>query len=380
MVTAGCQTAGPGPGEARLSLGAGDGIAGVEGNGTLLHRGAIVRATRGEPSLELSHGRRVTLRPGSAVQVGDPIGLVAGDVLITGTEAVAVDAGAAAVRGVGAVRVARSLASSVRVYSGSAVVSSVGRSVKVDARREASVPAVGLVPPRASWITWDRGDDWDVRYLGTVIDLSDQLDAGSRSFASAAGDATASDVAGLLPEVPADAWAAALSQHPRGEAFVGGAITAASGVDARVGDVMVMRESGAAWGVVAVERAKGDAGRAVELVYGALGRWAGRSRHLAAGPIPGGASSSAPSASTSAAAGGELPRGDIGTGSGSGSDGSAGGSGGSSPSPAPAVPPVTTPTTPSAPSSPAPTVPDPVGALLGGVIGKGSSGGTSLTG
>jgi hypothetical protein len=296
---------------------------------------------------------------------------VSGEVLVTGSKTTAVDAGVASIRGSGALRVARSLASSVRVYRGSAVVSSAGRSVTLGARREASVPALGLVPPRASWITWDRTDAWDTRYLGTIIDLSDQLDAGSRSFASAAGDATASDVAGLLPQVPADAWASVLSQHPRGEAFVGGAITAAGDAEVRVTEVLGMRESGAAWGVVAVERAKGDPSRAVDLVYAALGQWAGRSRLLAAGPV-----SSAGSAATAAAApaGGELARGDAGGPPPTGGDSGTGGGGTSPSTPVP----VTTPTVPVTP--PPVTTPDPIGALLGGVIGKSSPVGSSLTG
>ena len=286
---AACQRPGPGPGEARLVLGDGDDVAGSFHHGSIVRRGEVVRALRGEPKLELSarsgQHRRLTLQRGTELRVDDPIELLRGDVLSEG--ATVVDAGVAEVDADGIVRVARTLASSVRVYDGEAEVTSAGRSLTVPARKDASVAALGLVPVTAKWATWDADepDAWDVRYLGVAIDLTRELEAGGRSFASAVRGAPAVDVAGVLDGLPLEAWVDALSRYAPNEALVGGAI--ATVARDPLSRVFGLRAAGAAWGIVAIERAGGDSARAVDLLYDGLGRWSGRTGLSGVGGRPG---------------------------------------------------------------------------------------------
>jgi hypothetical protein len=272
-VGAACQRPGPGLGEARLVLDDGDAVAGPYRDGSIVRRGAVVEARRGEPQLELSRRhRRLTLRPGTKVRLDDRVEVLRGDVLSFGETSF--EAGVARVEADGVVRVTRSLASSVRVYRGEAAVSSAGRRLTVPALRDASVPALGLVPVAPTWVRWDRRDAWDSRHLGAVIDLTDQLESGGRSFASALRGAPAVDVASVISGVPAAAWQDALARYTPDEAVVGGAIAAVAGDP--LPRVFALRATGAAWGIVAVERAGGDPARAVRLLYDALGRWAAR--------------------------------------------------------------------------------------------------------
>lgn len=275
---AACQRPGPGPGEARLVLGDGDEVAGSLHDGSIVRRGQVVRALRGEPQLELSRRsrqhRRLTLRPGTQLRVDDPIEVVRGDVLSEG--ATAFDAGVAEVEADGIVRVTRTLASSVRVYDGEAEVTSAGRSLTVPARQDATVPALGLVPVAAKWVTWDaeEPDAWDRLHLGIAIDLTREFESGGRSFAYAVRGEPGVDVAGLITGLPANAWVDALSRYSPNEAVVGGVI--ATVARDPLSRVFALRTSGAPWGIVAIERAGGDSARAVELLWDSLGRWSQR--------------------------------------------------------------------------------------------------------
>lgn len=272
---AACQRPGPGRGEARLLLGEGDDVAGAYRDGSMVQSGEVVRALRGEPQLELSgRHRRLTLRRGTEVRLAgdDTVQVLRGDVLSEGESDI--DAGYANVEADGVVRVTLTLASSVRVYDGHADVSSAGRSLLVPPRRDASVPGLGLVPLEPKWVTFDPADGWDRRYLGTVIELTEQLEAGSRSFTSTVRGTPSVDVSGLVNGLPNDAWSDALSRYAPGEALVGGVISAVA--QRPLSSVFELRAEGAVWGIVAIERVGGDPARAVRSLYDALDRLAQR--------------------------------------------------------------------------------------------------------
>lgn len=357
-----CSPAAPATGEARLVLGPGDRVTGLT-DGQLLRRGTQVRAVAGEPVLELSRGRRVALRPGARLAVGEPLHLAAGEVLVTGARGTPVDMDVATVVGRGAARVARGLDASVRVYEGSATIESAQRRLAVGALRQASVPALGLVPKAASWVAWDRSDAWDNRYLGAVIELSDALDAGSRGFATQARSVTAEQLADLVPGVPATTFARALAAAAgsSGEALVGGAIARVAQGGVEVDDVLALRAGGAAWGIVAVQRAGSHGSDAVRLVYLAIERWAANAGLAVVGDGNGSGSSAAGSPS-----GGVTPSSTATTVPSSG--GGDGGSPGTTtpPSTTPTIPGVTVPELPVT-TVPTTTVPDVVGEIIGGV-------------
>src|SRR5205823_5710909 len=79
----------------------------------------------------------------------------------------------------GAVRLGRQLGVEAAVYRGQVAISSAGHTLTVPALREAVVPALGVVPPKAEPLRLRATDAWDRRFLGDAIELTDQLQARS---------------------------------------------------------------------------------------------------------------------------------------------------------------------------------------------------------
>lgn len=243
---------------------------------------------QGTPSLEITRGGLLTLRKGTSVILGRPVMLERGQLLVDAPDGLDVATVVTSVSTKGVSRVGQSLASSVRVYEGEARVTSLGRTLAVPALRQVTIPARGLVPQRAAPTTWRRDDMWDVRYLGLVIDLTDQLDAQGRGFAVQAGTASTDDLAALFPGLAKDAFSRAASNRSSGEALVGAGISSAG--KRAPNRVFGLRDDGASWGIVAIEQVSGDPSRAVSLVRQAISAWLSRvgvepQPRLAAGPI-----------------------------------------------------------------------------------------------
>ena len=357
-MTSACRTATPGPGEARARLSADDRLEAAPparafapvSDGDILTRNTRIRAVAGEPELDLRGGGRVALLPNASVTASQPLFIEKGEVLVSSTRAVDVATAMTEVRVRGITRVAQGLASAVRVYRGTATVSSSGRSLVVESLRQTAIPAPGFVGKRATPTTWRADDVWDTRYLRTVIALTDALEAQGRGFATHAHAASAADIAALLPAVDAVALARAAARHSAGDALVAGAIASAG--SSPIAGVFGLRDAGAAWGIVAVEQARGDEYRAVELVRAAIAAWL--RRHGTAGRPVLGTGGATPG--TPAPGGGGPTTG----GSTTVTTVAPGGGGGTTSPPTTSPPIVTVPTVPAVtvPTLPPPTVPE----------------------
>jgi hypothetical protein len=154
------------------------------------------------------------------------------------------------------------------VYRGAVLVESAGQRRPVRALRQIGIGSLGRPAANPDPLVYDNADRWDLRYLGTAIDLGARLDGYSRSYTANTGAAEGRTVAGyelVLPKLVAepefDADDLATPRDP-GEILVGAAIA----VSARTGSfqerwdsVFGFRDEGAAWGLVALDQAVDDA-------------------------------------------------------------------------------------------------------------------------
>jgi hypothetical protein len=252
-----------------------------------------VQGSHGEAGLTLAHGVRLSLPAGGELTVGLVPELTAGELLVEtgGGAAQWVKAGESsfAVARSSAARLHRSLDAGTAVYVGRIDIASAGRRLAVPALRSASVPALGLVPSQASPLVLDPTDAWDVRFLGSAMDLSAELDAGSAGFSA---QAPSVDQASLLSLVPGAVGDGGLLRGRRtGDQLVATAIatSAPGGFSARLPSVVGFRDEGASWGLVVLDQAGAQRGRVVTLVRAAIADWLGRSggfASVAATPSP----------------------------------------------------------------------------------------------
>jgi hypothetical protein len=263
-------------------------------DGDLVPAGEQVRVRSGEVGLALAHGVHLSLPAGGELTVGLVPELTAGELLVEteGTAAQSVRAGESSFSVVrsSAARLHRTLDAGTAVYVGRVDISSAGRRLAVPALRSASVPALGLVPSQASPLVLDPADAWDVRFLGSAMDLAAELDAGSAGFSA---QAPSVDQASLLSLVPGAVGDGGLLRGRRtGDQLVATAIatSAPGGFSARLPSVVGFRDEGASWGLVVLDQAGvGQRGRVVALVRAAIADWLGRSGGfglLAATPAP----------------------------------------------------------------------------------------------
>ena len=222
----------------------------------------------GTAVLAFGGGRQVELRDGSTVSLGTPesgreLGLVSGDALVLASQGrpIRLEASGTHLAVLGEARVTRRLAVLVAVYTGQAEVQSAGQELRVPALRQVSVPAAGLLPPGSEPFAYSASDPWDQRLLGGAIDLGGQLAARSRGFTAQLPDGAASPQLfdRLFPELTPQDAEAVLEGTGRapGETLVGTAI-ALLGRDGdftgRSRAVFALREAGADWGLIALER------------------------------------------------------------------------------------------------------------------------------
>jgi hypothetical protein len=315
-----------------------------------LDDGDVVEVSEGSGVVALPGVGTIEVREGSKLEVGDEPVLLDGDALIAG-EGVTLSAdGTTIALDRGAARVSRATGVAVAVYKGTVEVASGGRSLAgaVPALRQVVVPDAGLLPRRAGPLAYrDEPDPWDRRWLGPAIDLGAELDARSVGLTAAGGDGEGV-VAALLGDGGADRVSLRGDGGARsaGEAAVGTAIAATSSggtLEERLAAAFAFRDQGARWGLVALDRGA-ERGPLLAALDSALDEGA----PVLFASVP--ASSSSSSGRTPLPS---LPS--------SPSSPSSPGPSSSSPAPAP-VPSTPRPTTPPSPTTPPPqvTVPPPV--------------------
>ncbi|MEY2567698.1 MAG: hypothetical protein QOE35_2227 [Actinomycetota bacterium] len=257
------------------------------GAGSRLRTGDRVRVVAGDAQLHLARGATLLLRKGSQVVVGREPQLRAGDVVAdVADEPVTLRANDSRVTVLsGASRVSNGLALTAGVYSGRARVTSAARSVTVPAYRQVSIAAFGVVPSTPSPLQYKVTDSWDLHYLGTAIEIGDELQRRSDGF-SAQLQPTEGHTPGffslLLPGLDSRSLAACPTAlagltgdgRPPGEVLVGTSLSLQAGgsFDARCRGAFAFRDAGAAWGLVALDIGVRSLPAIRERVVTAIGR------------------------------------------------------------------------------------------------------------
>lgn len=246
----------------------------------VLNESDRVRVRAGRAVLELPGDAVAELRRGSQVAVGGDDGAVLtlerGDLLLEvgeGTEAVDGETAEITV-GAGAAKLERNASLVAGVYEGSAIIAGQGRSLSIPPLRQAAVVGVGRLPDEGGLrpLQLEENDEWDRRFLGSVLELDRRLVAFGRGF-----DATLPDEAAtpalyrqLLPEL-ADAPLTdeLLTERSPGENLIGLSLVALDDAPFEESHETVfgLRDAGARWGLVAADRGHepGDVVDTVEL-------------------------------------------------------------------------------------------------------------------
>jgi hypothetical protein len=276
-----CGRGGIHEGEARLTV---DGTAMLErANGereqversATLHRGDEVEVVDGAIVLELASGARIEGREAhgradaTRLRFAEPPEVLAGEVLLTATEAEDVMAAGTTVEltpnddGIGIARISRTLAMGAEAYAGSVVLDSAGQRRTIPALRAMEVAALGRPPSDARPLQYDEDDAWDLRYLGRAIDLGRRLTAISVAYTGSLHPGEGRSVGFFRQVLPAledeQDFTDTLVDRRRapGETLIGAAITTlgerGSFTD-RWRNVFSFRSEGAAWGLVALDQ------------------------------------------------------------------------------------------------------------------------------
>jgi hypothetical protein len=395
-------SAGPGSGEAFVTL---DGTARVErvdGSAVVLEGGANAGGTRpakttlhqgdtfdlvtGEADLRLAGSVRMEAASGASLVMGARPDLREGNLLVSAQEPTVVTAGGTRVRLDGsddepvAGRLTRTAGLSVGLYRGTARVDTAGTVRALGALRRVDVPALGEVTG-VQPIRFRADDAWDRRYLADAITLdarlADLLPGLMRSARRHGGDPQGLAVMlGRVDGMPSGRQLARLvdPDRPLQDVLLGATIASlADGgpYATRWSAALRFRDAGATWGLVAMDRgvspravldALRDVVASTPLDFGpgsGSGGAAGGNGTSTTEPGSGGAGAGA--------SGSSGPSGTSATGSGDAGDGGggSGGGGGGTGTTTPTLPPVTVPTTPSLP--PVTTTTNPVSGIVGGV-------------
>lgn len=248
--------------------------------GRTLRRGDQVKVEAGAARVVTANGSTLELRRGSQLRMAGIPELVAGHLLVTSATAADVTMGATRFRTRGASHLVRRLAMSAASYSGSATIRSAGRVMEVPALREATVPALGLLPAKPSPLQYDGDDPWDRRFLSPAIEFGEQLEARSRGLEAQvpAGEGrTPGFYRTLLPTLEREVALDVLfdPNRPTGETLVGAAIAsmgeAPGNFATRWTSTFSFRDDGAHWGLVALDQ-RAMSARLSSTLDAALGR------------------------------------------------------------------------------------------------------------
>jgi hypothetical protein len=223
----------------------------------------------------------LALRQGSEVVVGPAPELVAGDLLVVPASSLNVKSAGSDFGVNGPARMSRSFAVTVASYQNGVSIRSAGSTLDVPGLRQASVAALGQVPPRAEPLQYQATDGWDRRFLADAIDVGLELDARSQSAtAQFRGQGTTPGFYRLLFPKLADEreFDETLidKARPAGEHLVGVGIALAGSEGSfrsRWDRAFAFRGEGASWGLVAMDQRVHKVPGLVKSVDEALGRY-----------------------------------------------------------------------------------------------------------
>jgi hypothetical protein len=209
------------------------------------------------------------------LKIGQPVELLAGDLLVTTSEGADVESGGNRVHlesagdSVSAAKLSRSLAVGAAVYRGSATFDSAGQVRTIPALRTLEVSALGRPPAAASALADDPSkpetiDPWDRQFLGEAIDLGGTLDRYSTTYSQTIGVSNGVTIGGYKAVLPsladeAEFTPALLAENPHkpGEFFIGAAIASLSRRGSfadRWREAFAFHDAGANWGFVALDQ------------------------------------------------------------------------------------------------------------------------------
>lgn len=270
-------------------------------SGVRLRSGDAVRVVTGEAELRLAHGAVLLLRQASTVVIGRipevKAGAVVADVEDTPLTLQALDSEIRV--SAGATRVASGLGVTASVYRGKAEVTSADRHLVVPAYRQVSIAAYGVVPSSPSPLAYRADDRWDLHYLGTAIELGEELQRRSDGFTAQLRPGqglTPGFYSALFPDLTESALPSCptaldggLGEGRRaGEVLVGTSLALqADGSFARAcREAFAFRDAGAAWGLVALDLGVTSVPAVREHIVAAIGRLPAESTLTAIGPPP----------------------------------------------------------------------------------------------
>jgi len=265
--------------------------------------GDRLRVTAGSATVRFADGATYELRHldgvGSAMEVGSPPRLLAGDALLTEGFPAGIRVGTATLSAQGALKVDAE-AELATAYEGRTRVAGAGDASELPALRRLVLVAGATPEP----VEYDGADPWDRRFLGEAIAFGERLEALARGYTSDLPSDVAR-TADLYREVlPALAELSEFSDdlvdpaRPPGETLVGAAIA----VQATAGtfrerwvEVFAFRDAGAAWGLVALDQGVSSAPllEAVELAVATPADGPAPARP-ADPPTPGGSATTSP--------------------------------------------------------------------------------------
>ena len=259
----------PGPEQARLEVDGTATVTDLDGttrtivdDGEILDFGEQVVLDAGTGVLELAGGATYELRNrdgiGTSVEVGSPVRLTGGDVLVADGFPAQLSFDTATLTAQGALRVDAE-DSTASAYAGRTRVTGVGDLGELPGLRRLVLVAGAAPEP----VAFDGGDPWDRRFLGEAIAFGERLEALARGYTSDLAPGAGRSVAffrSVLPELADERELGDDLLDPArspGETLVGAAIT----VQGRQGtfrerwsEVFAFRAAGAAWGLVALDQ------------------------------------------------------------------------------------------------------------------------------
>lgn len=259
----------PGPEQARLEVDGSATVTGLAGTTrtvtdeeVILDFGERVVLDAGSGILELAGGATYELRhregTGTQLEVGSPVRLTAGDVLVADGFPAQVVLDTATLTAQGALRV-DAADTTASAYAGLTRVTGVGDVGELRGLRRLVLVAGASPEP----VAFDGADPWDRRFLGEAIAFGERLEALARGYTNDLAPGAGRSVAFFRSVLPDLAEERELgddlidpSRSP-GETLVGAAIT----VQGRRGtfrerwqEVFAFRAAGAAWGLVALDQ------------------------------------------------------------------------------------------------------------------------------
>src|SRR5581483_6298762 len=224
-----------------------------------------VRVVSGSATLELPHESKVELRAGSAVTVNgatEPeVSLDQGDLLVEAGRGddVGVDGGVSVVSVAGAAKLRRGVSLAAGVYEGTARLQRNEQGLTIPQYRQAAVVGTGIMPQAAEPLSLSPTDDWDVRMLGPVMALDEQLTLFAHTFEAAAPASPDADfyksispTVAALPITPQLIAGRAPGENLIGFTLVG--LDSKGSFADRFQQVFGFRAQGASWGLVAADQ------------------------------------------------------------------------------------------------------------------------------